>query len=232
MSVRHFTRRDFLQAGGLVACGTAALGAQGALALASEKGDSTGASGSNSLGIIDALAGRRTLHGLEADQYDPDALVTDEELQAILTAGFSAPSAVAQQTLEFVVVTDRNAMLPIIDHNENANELKTCPMVIVLVEHDADGGHPRFYQYDSGIAAMAMVAQATALGLCTCIVSMKQTDDSNETIYYDSIGLAQGSDEYHPQLMVTLGHPAVDAVTGASVDNYDEARIHDQTIGA
>lgn len=236
MSVRHFTRKDFIQAGGLVA-GAAAMGAAGTFALASESGDADGAVSaetSNSLGIIDALANRQTLHGLEGSEYDPDTPVTDDELKAILTAGFSAPTAVGEQCLEFVVVTDRNAMLPILDYNENANELNTCPMLICLVEHDSDTSHPRFYQYDSGITAMAMVTQATALGLCTCIMSMKQQDNNNNdaTIYYESIGLEEGSDEYHPQLMIALGHPGVDAVSSASVDNYDEARVHEETIQA
>ena len=30
--------------------------------------------------------------------------------------------------------------------------------------------------------------------------------------------------------MISLGHPAVDSVSSASVNNYDEARVHEQTI--
>ena len=227
MSVTHVTRKDFVKAtgallaAGALGCAGSALAADGA----SEKGDASG------LGIIDALANRQTLHGLEGSMYDPDQPVSEQDINAILAAGFSAPTAVGQQCLEFVVVTDRDAMLPILDHNENANELKSCPVLICLVEHDGEDTRSRFYQYDSGIAAMAMVTQASALGLCSCIMSMKTEEkDTGAAIYYDSIGLAEGSDEYHPQLMVSLGYPAVDSVSSASVSNYDEARIHENTI--
>lgn len=222
MSVRHITRRNFVQATGLAACGAATLGF--AAAARADEG--------NDLGIVDALAERRTLHGLEGSEYDPDLPVSDEDVESILKAGFSAPTAVGQQCLEFIVVTDRDAMLPIIEYNENANELNTCPLLICLVEHDSDTSRSRFYQYDSGIAAMAMVAQATSLGLCTCIMSMKTEDNNNDNapIYYESIGLTEDMEGYHPQLMISFGYPAADAVSSASVDNYDEARVHIETI--
>lgn len=50
--------------------------------------------------------------------------------------------------------------------------------------------------------------------------------------HYESIGLPEDSDEYHPQLMISLGYPAVDSVSSASVDNYDEARIWREQIQA
>ena len=167
MSVTHVTRKDFVRAGGALLVGSM-LGGTGS-ALAAE----ASAAGDNALGIIDALADRQTLHGLDGSMYNPDQPVSEQDIRSILTAGFSAPTAVGQQCLEFVVVTDREAMLPILDHNENANELKSCPALICLVEHDGEDTRSRFYQYDSGIAAMAMVTQASALGLCSCIMSMK-----------------------------------------------------------
>lgn len=227
MAIHHYTRRSFLQAVGITAAGALTTGT--ATALAGE-----GVTECTSLGVIPPLADRQTLHGLEGSMYDPDKPVDEKDLTAILAAGFSAPTAVGQQCLEFVVVTDRDAMLPIIDYNENANELRSCPALICLIEHDSETSRSRFYQYDSGIAAMAMVAQASARGLCSCIMSMKTEDNKNDNapIYYESIGLPEGSDEYHPQLMISLGYPAVDSVSSASVDNYDEARIWREQIQA
>lgn len=240
MSVQHITRRTFVQNTGL-ACTAAVLGMASGTAFAAEASPAdsaasdptTDAASTSELGIIAPLAERATLHGLEGSEYDPNQPVSEQDVQAILTAGFSAPTAVGQQCLEFVVVTDREAMLPIIEHNENANELTSCPLLICLIEHDSDTSRSRFYQYDSGIAAMAMVAQATALGLSTCIMSMKTEDnETGETLYYESIGLGEGTEEYHPQLMISFGYPAPDAVSSASVDNYDEARVHEQAIEA
>lgn len=217
--ITRIARRDFVK-------GAALAGATGMFGVRAAFADET----TNELGIIDALANRMTLHGLEDSMYDPERPVTDEQIELIVRAGFSAPTAVGQQCLEFVVVTDREAMRPIIDWNGNANELNSCPVVICLFERDGENTHSRFYQYDSGMAAMAMQVQASAMGLCSCVMSMKQEDKDAGPIYYTSLGVKEGDDTLHPQLMVALGYPAVDAVASASVNNYDAARVWSNQI--
>lgn len=228
---QDMTRRGFVRATGMAACLAGVTGLMGGVALADEA-DSASADESDDLeGVVDALADRTTLHGLEGSMYDSERTIDDATVELLLQAGFSAPSAVGQTSLEFIVVTERDVMAPILTYNENANELNSCPLLIVLVEHDSETSRSRFYQYDSAMAAMAMMVQATSMGLSTCVMSLKTEDNNNDNapIVYDNLGLS-ADDGYHPQLMVSFGYPAVDSTTSASVNNYDEARVHYETI--
>ena len=216
--VTRVSRRNFVM--GAATAGMA-VATMGATAHAEESAD----------GMCPVLMNRQTLHGLEDSNYDPEQLITDEQIEMLLRAGLSAPSAVGATTLELVVVTDRDAMLPIIENNGNANELNTCPLLICIVEHDdEETGHPRFYQYDSGMAAMAMQVQASYMGIANCVMSMKDSDKEGNAIAYPTLGITEDVTDYHVQLMVSFGYPAVDAVTSASVDNYVPEHVHTATI--
>jgi hypothetical protein len=237
------SRRSFLQVTGLAVGTVAALSAFGCSPVTSENvsnntPDDTeanppsdtdlNASGAtndttNDTEIVDDLKNRATLHGLADSMYDPDKTVPDTMIELILRAGFSAPSAVGQTSLEFVVVKSREIMMSLhIDgENGNANQANSAPLFIVLVEHDIEDARSRFYQYDSGLAAMAMQVEASHLGLCSCVMSMKDTGD------YSALKV---DETYHPQLMLSFGYPAQDATSSASVDNYNPSRIHQETL--
>jgi nitroreductase len=213
------TRRSFVKATGLAAClaGTATVTGT-CLAFADEATES----------LMPALAERQTLHGLEDSMFDPNQEISDEQIELIIQAGLSAPSAVGAQSLEFVVLRDREAMQQLHATSPNANQLESCPVAIVLVEHDTEDAHSRFFAYDSGLAAMAMLAQATSMGFATCVMEARLQDkDTKEDNDFSFIGV---DETYHPQLIIALGTPAVDAVTGASVNNDATGRIHYETI--
>lgn len=181
--------------------------------------------------VLPELTGRTTLHGLEGSMYDPDRDLTDEEVQLLLQAALTAPSAVGAKSLEFVIIRDRQTMQKIHELSPNANELESCPVCIALVEHDTEDAHSRFFQYDSGLAAMALLVQASAMGISSCVCEARAQD--KDTKQDNDYSFCCGDMEtYHPQLFITLGYPAVDSQTSASTDNYAETRVHFEKIEA
>lgn len=179
--------------------------------------------------VVSELTGRTTLHGVEGSMYDPDHDITDEEVQLLLQAALTAPSAVGAKSLELVVIRDRETMQKIHELSPNANELESCPVCIALVEHDTDDAHPRFYQYDAGLAAMALLVQASAMGISSCVCEARAQDKDTQTDN-DYSFFCGDMETHHPQLFITLGYPAVDSETSASVDNYAETRVHFEKI--
>ncbi len=181
--------------------------------------------------VVPELAERTTLHGLEGSMYDPDRDITDEEVLLLLQAALTAPSAVGAKSLELVVIRDRETMQKIHEFSPNANELESCPVCIALVEHDTEDAHPRFYQYDAGLAAMALLVQASAMGISSCVCEARAQDKDTQQDY-DYSFFCGDMETHHPQLFITLGYPAVDSETSASVDNYAESRVHSEKIEA
>lgn len=130
--------------------------------------------------VVPEPAERTTLHGLEGSMYDPDRDITDEEVLLLLQAALTAPSAVGAKSLELVVIRDRETMQKIHEFSPNANELESCPVCIALVEHDTEDAHPRFYQYDTGLAAMALLVQASAMGISSCVCEARAQDKDTQ----------------------------------------------------
>lgn len=234
------SRRNFLAgASALAAASALSFAATSAFAAESSKTDATeeaateteSESEAAANGVVAPLADRKTLHGLsETDEFDPDQDVDDEIVDRIIRAALTAPSAVGAKSLDVVIVRDRATLQQIHTLSPNANQLETCPVALVLVEHaTAEDAHARFFAYDAGLAAMGALAQATAEGLTTCVMEARLQDkDTQQDNDYSFIGC--DGENYIPQLIIALGYPTVDSVAGASVDNYDPARIFEETV--
>ena len=69
------------------------------------------------------------------------------------------------------------------------------------------------------------------MGICTCVQGQgfSAADSEGNRKDYSYLGL---NDDWHPEVYVPLGHPAVDAYASASVDIYDESHVHQEKIQA
>ena len=75
---------------------------------------------------------------------------------------------------------------------------------------------------DAGIATGAILLQAADFRLSTCVLSIAP---QQERIH--SVRSALGIDEnLLPVLMIAVGYPDADAVSGASVSNWEEDRVN------
>jgi nitroreductase len=105
-------------------------------------------------------------------KYKRDVAVSDEQIENILKAGFSAPSAHGGSPWEFIVIDDRD----IIEKLSNAKiyykkPLTDAPLAIaILIDKDKNSENIKLeYKFQDCSAAMEnMLIAATAQGLGTC----------------------------------------------------------------
>ena len=90
--------------------------------------------------------------------------------------------------------------------------LYTAPLVIVVAGNNERGDFGILHTVDGSMAAMAMMTQATAMGLSACLVSVAPIP-----AHMESVAAALNMPDYmDPVAMVTFGFPTVDAWTNAS----------------
>jgi nitroreductase len=162
------------------------------------------------------LFSRTTLH----NSFSP-APLDDTVTRLLISAGFSAPTGGGQRSIEFFVVTDRNIMKGIQQGHPYSSALDTAPLIIVIAANNNAARYPELHEMDSGLAAMAMIVQATELDLSTCVLSISPQEER-----VSSAMTALSMPEYYtPVLMVAFGHPGADATSGASVDTFNGAQV-------
>lgn len=203
------TRRSFIGTAGI-----AAAAATSSVALADETSPS---------GIASVLQSRTTLHA----GYDPDTPVSDEDLQLLLEAAFSAPTGGNQRAIEFFPVNDPDVLAALRNAHANFGALESAPLAIVITtNHDLEK-FPELLEFDAGIAAMAICAQAAELGLSTCCMSIApQYDRMSGVGAALNLPTDTNAPVYDPLIMVAIGYPAADTVTSASVNNYTDDQVH------
>ena len=168
--------------------------------------------------LLPALTNRTTLHS----RFDAGKLLAEEEIQLILQAAFTMPTGGDQQSLEFYVVTERNTMAEMRGGNPWSQALETASCVIVIAANNEIAHYPELQEMDAGLAAGAMLVQASSLRLTSCVLSISPQEQR-----ISSIRAALSIPEtITPILMVAFGYPDADAVSSASVENWEDRRVH------
>ena len=161
---------------------------------------------------------RTTLHG----GYDTERSLTEEQISALLNAAFSMPTGGNQRALEFFVVTDRETLSEMKGGNPYSQALDTAPCVTVIAADTGSAFYEELLEMDAGIATGAILLQAADFSLSTCVLSIAP---QQERIH--SVRSALGMDEnLLPVLMIAVGYPDADAVSGASVSNWEEDQVN------
>lgn len=104
-------------------------------------------------------------------RYDPNGIVSKQQIELLLEAAMHAPSACNTRPWEFVVVQDRTLLSQIVAFHNHAQMLKTAQLAIVVL------GKPQtqktlpangMWQQDCGAATQNILLQAADLNLGTC----------------------------------------------------------------
>jgi len=106
-------------------------------------------------------------------RYDPNGVVTDEQIKAMLEAAMLAPSAVNSRPWEFVVTRNREKLDAITKFHPYTQMLLAAPVAIVVCANpDALKGSKiadvEFWQHDCGAATQNILLQAASMDLGTC----------------------------------------------------------------
>lgn len=185
-------------------------------AAASEETDHVDVEGASQYAHMNSIFGRVT-----AREFSADA-VTDEELEMLLAAAFSAATGGNQRSNELMVVTDRDMMTAMQEGHPYSQPLDTAPLVIVIGANTETALYPEILTLDAGIAAEAIMVQASEMGLVSVPMSIMPQEERIMGIT-NAIG---NPTSVVPQIMVAIGHPLTDEAAHASTDFYDETKVH------
>lgn len=167
--------------------------------------------------VSQVLYERTTLHG----GFD-DTPLGQGTIDLLIDAAFSGPTGGYQRSLEFFVVTDRAVMQGIQQGHPYAAALDTAPLVVVIAGNGDMARYAELHEMDSGIAAMAMMVQATQLGLSSCVLSISP----QESRIKSARKALSMPETWTPVLMVAFGYPDADAESSASVRSYTQTQVH------
>jgi len=106
-------------------------------------------------------------------RFDPNGVVTEAQIKAMLEAAMLAPSAVNSRPWEFIVVQNREKMDAVTEFHPFTQMLKTASAAIVVVANPnaLDGTKiegAEMWQHDCGAAVQNILLQAADMNLGTC----------------------------------------------------------------
>jgi nitroreductase len=154
----------------------------------------------------DAIRARRNVRS-----YRPDP-VPDADLQRIAEAGWRSPSAKNVQPWDFVIVTDPDRLRDLSTVWRGAGHIASAPAAIALVAPVPPDDRRRLLdQYDLGQATMAMMLEATELGIGTGHSAVGDQDKARAIL-----GVP---DDHFVAYLFGLGYPADRPLTPISTPN-------------
>lgn len=152
--------------------------------------------------MLDAIAGRCSVRSYT------DEPVSDDDLQQVLEAALSAPSANNVRPWHIVVVTDADSRQRLSQVHRWAGFCARSPVVLAFCA-DAQR-QPHWWIEDTSAAVENALVQAAALGLGTCWVGIRggEGPDSpgpeRERLVREVLDIPQ---EVRVLALVSLGHP-------------------------
>ena len=148
-----------------------------------------------------------------------DEAVSDADLEMVLKAAMSAPSAGNEQPWHFVVIRDRETMNHIMDVHPYSGMLDHAPVCIAVCAELALEKYDGYWVQDASAATLNLLLAAHAIGLGGVWLGVHPVE-SRESGIRRILGLPDGVECLS---LVALGHPATEA---GPADRYDESRIH------
>lgn len=118
--------------------------------------------------MLPAIRNRRSI------RFYKDDPVSDADIEEVLAAGFCAPSGHASAAWHVVVVKDQAAKDALAGIHQWSKILARVPVVIVVC---VDRGEADLWIEDGSAFMENMLIQATEMGLGTCWVMMRETEE-------------------------------------------------------
>lgn len=148
-----------------------------------------------------------------------DRTIPEEELQKILTAAMSAPSAHNQQPWELVVITERKLLDAIPEFHPYSRMLAMAPMAILVCCTMKDLKSPDFWPQDCSAATENILIEATELGIGSVWLGVYP----KEPIMDGFRQLLALPAEVLPFSLIALGYPAEEKEPSG---RFDVRRVH------
>lgn len=149
--------------------------------------------------FFEALHTRRSIR-----KYLSDKPVSDDDIQKILAAAMSAPSAGNAQPWHFVVVRDAALREELSQAHPYVGMLKNAPVGIVVCAELSLEKYPGYWVQDLSAAVQNLLLAARALGLGTVWTGVCPIEERMQKVK-DILRLPPGIE---PHSIVPLGWPA------------------------
>jgi nitroreductase len=163
--------------------------------------------------VLDAIRTRRSIR-----QFT-DAPVTDEQVEMLLRAAMSSPSAHNQQPWRFVVVRDAERRARLAEATHYSSPVGRAPLGIVVLGDIRDTKAPDFWVQDCSAAVENLLLAAHASGLGAVWIGVHPIE-ANERNVAAIIGTPEG---VVPLCMIAVGVPAA---PGPVVDRFKPEYVH------
>lgn len=145
------------------------------------------------------LIERRSIRRYTSEKIDP------ESVRLILEAGLLAPTSKSSRAWQFVVVEDEDMLTRLSQCKAmGAGPIGKCPLAVVVAV-DATATEP--WIEDASVAATMMMLQASALGLGSCWIQIRDRFTADGTPSNEYVQEALGIPETCPVVCImTFGH--------------------------
>lgn len=153
-------------------------------------------------------------------QYE-DKQITEEQIELLLKAAMSAPSACDTRPWEFIVILDKSVLNQIAEAHPHAKMVRhsNCAIVVCAKPEVQIGVSDGYFPQDCGAATQNILLQACELGLGTVWCGVYPKTDR----IADIRRILHIPDEIIPFNVIAVGYAATDP--GPS-NRYDEKRVH------
>lgn len=148
-----------------------------------------------------------------------DRQVSQEDMEQVLRAAMSAPSAGNEQPWHFVVIDDKVVMEKVHAFHPYAGALKTASAGIVVCGDLRLEKHKGYWVQDCAAAVQNLLLAVHALGLGAVWLGVYPRED-RVAGFRELLGLPQG---VIPLALVAVGYPAE---RKQQADRFDAGRLH------
>ena len=147
--------------------------------------------------------------------------VEAEKIDKLLRAAMQAPSAGNQQSSEFIVVQDKEALLRLSLMSPYARSIAKAPLAIVVLGNEERLKFPENWEQDMGAAAENILLEAVELGLGAVWFGVWPLEERVAALR-DQFALPQG---LKPFCVIAAGYPK-DEDANHFAERFDTARVH------
>lgn len=145
--------------------------------------------------------------------------VSEEDVETLLRAAMTAPSAGNEQPWHFVVIRQRETMEKIMKAHPYSKMLAQAPVCIAVLADVELERHAGFWVQDCSAATMNLLLAAHALGLGAVWLGVHPMADRQKAMK----GILGLPDAVRCLSLVPVGHPAASA---APANRFDPGRVH------
>ena len=164
--------------------------------------------------IFDAIHTRRSIR-----QYKPGK-VTDSQIQKILEAALTAPTARNLQHWHFVVIRDKEALKDIAVHNPHCTMASQADCAILVCSDHSITGASDYWQQDCGACVQNILLAIHALGLGAVWTAAYPKNEAYVNWVKERFELPE---KVMPFAVIPIGIPAQES---KKQDRFKKERVH------